>query len=216
MNIGRFDCILCIILLLQSCFYCKCLYDSWNDLVKVFMDMSSYDSIKMLSYCLDCPSPELEGSFAYALSVKYQSNMQSVSGHIITAVPNSAESDSILNRHAIRGNIALVDRGKVSIIDKCSKLQRAGAIGIVIADDGSCSADFSYCGQRAGSHLEGGLAAYDDIQPWLAIKIPVFIISLSSSEQLRKSMKLRRVEVPPYGYQNITFMRNKYGDYEEL
>ena len=85
---------------------------------------------------------------------------------LIYAVPNDASTD-ILNEEDVHGNIALIDRGKVPtavcnraacfgcsykstvhqvpLVVKVQRAQAAGAIGVVIVDNGGCNDEYE-CG----------------------------------------------------------------------
>ena len=103
-----------------------------------------HSPIKLISYCIDCPSPEQEGSIAYGLLPRYGTKEYLVSGEVIYCIPNMADSPTLINGHHVRDRIAFVDRGGNSLLEKATKLQAAGAIGIIIADDGQCKPFFCY------------------------------------------------------------------------
>ena len=120
-------------------------------------------AVKLISFCIDCPSPEDEGSVAYGLISRYlYASKQDyvVTGQLVYCVPNLADGPSILNKHQFPGRIVLVDRGKISLHEKIFRLQQAGAEAILVGDDGQCDEAFTYCGARMGSALEGGFAAF--------------------------------------------------------
>lgn len=188
-----------------------------DELLVVHMDFKPFGPIKMLSYCLSCETPEHEGSYADALIPKHLSPIiSSVTGKLIYCVPNFADMTRIFNEDFILGNIILVDRGKIPILEKCLRIQEAGAAGIVIADDNQCVDDFSFCGSRAGNKNEGGFSSNDDSIQWKRVNIPVLLITSKSAEKLRNLMKLKRVEIHPHGYHHVTLQRNHEGGYDEL
>ena len=131
--------------------------------------------------------------------------------------------------------------------DKVLIAQQAGAIGVLIADDGkcqffigafyyificlmsvayigTCGDEFINCGPRAGSVSQGGFAPYDSTTTWQSlIKIPVLFVSLNTAnryikissyvkhtiftlvnDRLRQAMAIKRVAVPPFGWQNVS------------
>jgi hypothetical protein len=53
------------------------------------------------------------------------------------AIPNKLNGPTILNADQARGRVLFVDRGVVPLINKVLTAQAAGAIGVVIADDGN-------------------------------------------------------------------------------
>lgn len=69
-------------------------------------------------------------------------------GNVIYAVPNNAATDGsaggttpLSNAAQISGNIALIDRGTNSFIDKCRKAQAAGAIAVIVDNFNNPTAD---------------------------------------------------------------------------
>jgi hypothetical protein len=72
-----------------------------------------------------------------------------VSAEVVYCIPNRAESN-ILNTAHFENRIVIVDRGEISLYEKARKIQEDGAVGILIADDGQCTEEFSFCGPRAG------------------------------------------------------------------
>lgn len=189
-----------------------------NDLIVATMEMgSSPTALKMLSFCKNCESPSDGGSFVFGLIPLHLPPAITVTGKLIYSVPNHADSEVIYNGHNLYNNIALVERGKVSILEKCIRLQSYGAIGVVIMDDGRCNDDLTYCGPRAGGVGEGGFAPHDDPKLWKDINIPVFLISATSGDRLRRIMVLKRVEINGKGVHNVTMMRDhRTGRHEEL
>ena len=78
-----------------------------------------------------------------------------VAGELAFVVPNDASLKRLLNPEELRGRVALVNRGQVlcwvfwrapvpshsptlqvPLVDKILAVQRAGAVGVIIADDG--------------------------------------------------------------------------------
>lgn len=172
--------------------------------------------LKLISYCIDCPSPEQEGTIIQGLLPRYGLKTYFVSAELIYCIPNKADS-GILNDHQFHERIVLVDRGDNSLLDKVISIQNGGAAGVLIADDGQCNEDFSYCGPRAGSVKDGGFAAHDYMsESWRKISIPVLLITFKSAETIRRLMPVKRVLLPRLGYHNITVLRNPDGSADEL
>ncbi|RYH20575.1 hypothetical protein EON65_23030 [archaeon] len=161
-------------------------------------------ALKWITYCLKCPDPRSEGSILPSLNAKYGVDEYSVTGELVYCVPNYAEGPFLANDHQLSDRIAFVDRGEISLLDKVLKIQEANALGVVIADDGSCYEDFHYCGPRAGSLQEGGFAAYDNEQSWLAVEIPVVMVTSTNADRLRDAMGIKSVYIPGLGRHNIT------------
>jgi hypothetical protein len=188
-----------------------------NGLLVVHMDMKSHGGpLRTLTFCKDCHDPELEGSFVHAIIPKHLKSVDSVTGELLYAVPNHVNGKRIYNANSIAQRVVLVTRGEIPILEKCLRLKEHGVKGVIIADDGRCSEDFSFCGSRAGRLSEGGIAPHDDAASWLAINFPVFLVSLSSAERLRGLMEVKYINIPAIGMQNITLRRNSNGNHEEL
>jgi len=132
----------------------------------------------------------------------------------VYAVPNHGESQEMLNKVEYNLRIVLVHRGKVDLQTKVVNLQRNGAAGIVIIDDGQCNDNFTFCGARAGSVTEGGFAPMDEEMAWKKITIPVCLITQSSGSKLINLLDVNRVFIPQFGYQNVTPEVPAYGDYD--
>lgn len=168
----------------------------------------SDNPVKLISFCVGCPFPESEGSAAYGLASKHLVKDYHAIGELIYCVPNYAELPKILNLHNFNNRIVLVDRGVVGIIDKVNRILKSDALGIIIADDGRCNEDFSFCGQRAGSVMEGGFAAYDDNNIWRKVNIPVILVTVKTADKLRSMMHIRKVNIPRLGLHNVTIFDN--------
>jgi hypothetical protein len=169
-------------------------------------------AVNMISFCNDCDDPHHEGSIVHGLIPKHGLHEFEVSGEVVYCVPNHAEQKRLLNKHQFRGRIVLVDRGHISLIDKVEKIQKAGASGVIIADDGQCDEEFSFCGSRVGSAPHGGFSPYDDESRWHSLTIPVLMITQTSAERLRRLMRNQIRMLPKIGPQNITILRG----HEEL
>lgn len=206
--------ILEFLLLILLLVLCNCAQD--NLPVRVYIDTNSHDPVRMISFCLDCDSPDSGGSLVYGLvpkfaqfsspsnnNIRYQ---EKIIGELLYCVPNYAEQDAILNKHLFGGRVVFVDRGRVSLLEKAKKIQKAGALAIIIGDDGQCLEDFSYCGVRAGSKQEGGFSSNDDPIEWKKLSIPIVMISKLSSIRLKKLMTLKEFNIPGVGRHNITII----------
>lgn len=164
-------------------------------------------ALKYIAFCINCPSPDSEGSIAKALVARHCPQDFSVTGELLYVVPNHAESNRPLNRHQFADRIVLVDRGKVSIVEKVQKIIRKSDVkGIIIADDGTCTPDFGFCGARAGSAAEGGFSSYDDPVHWKDVNVPVVIVSVDTANKLRSMMTNKRLPIKKIGMQNVTVL----------
>jgi hypothetical protein len=166
--------------------------------------------IKYISFCKLCTSPEHEGSLAIALApTNCKMDNYRLLGEVVYGVPNHGEKETMVNWAQIQGNIVMLDRGKIQVAYKALHAQEAGAIAVIIADDGSCRVDFSHCGQRAGNRVDG-FAPYDSIELWLRINIPVFLVTLETVERMRGLMSITRTDMPYLGFQNISSPSKPY------
>merc|ERR1711924_379074 len=94
----------------------------------------------------------------------------------------------VLNADSIDGNIALVDRGKIPMVEKIEKLQEVGATAVVIVDDGSCKGNFE-CG-LLGSRSKGNFAYKDRAYYWRNVRIPCVLMKQTEGERLKSMMNL--------------------------
>ena len=90
-----------------------------------------FEHQKGMFFCRDCPHPAMEGSWMDAWEAHHNPQMYSVGASLVYAVPNDGRSE-ILNHEDVRGRIALVNRGVVSLNEKVRRAQEAGARGVVI------------------------------------------------------------------------------------
>jgi hypothetical protein len=175
----------------------------------VIVHMSSKSSpspLRYVSYCLNCPSPDKEGSVILGILPKFGIHNFAVTGDVVYAVPNHVENVIINNSHHLYNKIVLVDRGKVSFYEKIFRIQQhTTAVGVIIADDGDCDNSLRYCSNsRTGSAKDGGFSAFDDPVLWANINLPVLLVSAESADRLRSVMNVERVYVAGLGYQNIS------------
>jgi len=83
-----------------------------------------------------------------------------LTGNVVYTVPNDAATDGaaggttpLTNAAQISGNIALIDRGTSSFIDKCKKAQAAGAIAVIANNFNNPAADPIIMGLDATIHI---------------------------------------------------------------
>jgi hypothetical protein len=169
----------------------------------------------LVTYCVDCPSPHSEGSLARGLHPKHGLQEFHVIGTLVYCVPNNAEGRKVLNAHHFKNRIVLIDRGALGILDKVEKILDSETVGVIIADDGRCREDFSYCGLQAGSIKDGGFAINDDISRWRDVPIPVVLVSVRTADLLRSTMLIRKVYIPKHGMQNITVFHHGKDQYKD-
>ncbi len=173
--------------------------------------------IKIINFCINCPSPEDEGSIASAISSYHMmatlgnaALSYNVLSEAVYVVPNYVDHAKVLNVDQIKGRIALIKRGRQPIGHKVSKLlEKASPNAIVIIDDGQCDEAFISCGYRAGGVREGGFAPFDDTDTWeraLMKQIPVLLVSATTGAKFDALMALREVDVLGMGPSNMTLL----------
>ena len=158
-----------------------------------------------VKYCTNCEDPADALPYLVALAPRHYSAPYEVTAELVYGVPNYGEGKKLLNKVEVEDRIAFLDRGgKVSIVEKALKAQAQGAVGVIVADNGQCDADFNYCGRQAGGKREGGFGAYDELTEWRAIRIPVLMVNVEVAERLRTRMPMERKNLGHLGMQNVT------------
>ena len=74
------------------------------------------------------------------------------------------------------------------LVQKILHAQEAGAVGVVLVDDGRCESDLN-CG-RIGSARLGGFAPRDDPSSRRLVKIPSVLVSRETGKRIRRLMPL--------------------------
>lgn len=157
------------------------------------------DSLQSVEFCMGCPDPHLEGSKVQALRAVHGPGEFYVTGTLHYAVPNTMEGNRLINKRELAGRVVVVDRGVVPLVDKVLLAQKAGAVGVVIADDGNCKAEFE-CG-RVGSARMGGFSGRDPWQSWRDVEIPAVLVMPEVADRLRRMMDIQRMKIPGIGEQ---------------
>jgi hypothetical protein len=85
-------------------------------------------------------------------------------------------NDNIVNGDNLRGQIVWVLRGEIGIVFKIKKIQAAGAIGVIVVDDGNCTKFDQKCMPGADKSRGEGFAALDIEKQWKNIKIPIIFV----------------------------------------
>ena len=170
-----------------------------------------YGGLRTVEFCIGCPDPHLEGSQIKALGSYHGVDNYSVTGELTMAVPNTGCAGSggrdqsgaakILNAEQLAGRVVFVDRGGVPLVEKVLAAQNAGAVGVLIADDGNCTGHYE-CG-RAGSPRDGGFSKRDPWQNWRDVDVPAMLIMKAEADRLRAMMRLERKTIPGFGEQWI-------------
>ena len=80
--------------------------------------------------------------------------------------------------------------------------EAAGAVAMLVVDNGQCSEDFMACG-RTGGVPEGGFAHKDNDYAWSKVRIPALMISQAQGARIKALMQLRTVTVSGLGVQQV-------------
>ena len=86
------------------------------------------------------------------------------------------------------------------MLEKIVRCQDAGALGVIVVDDGSCNEDLSNCG-RAGGASVGGFAWRDNEIAWRKATVPAVVVSRATGERMKKSMNLQLMRLAGVGDQ---------------
>ena len=154
-----------------------------------------------LLFCKLCRDARLDGSVLDVWEAHFRPARYDIAGELVYAVPNDASSD-LLNRDDLRGNIALIDRGKVPIVAKVKRAQAVGAAGVIIVDDGDCDDDFD-C-QVLGRRRKGkGWSAQDHAERWRGVKIPSVLALKVHGDGIKRMMDLETMHLGAIGEQRV-------------
>ena len=114
------------------------------------------------------------------------------------AVPNDG-SRAPMNKWQLKDKLALFDRGGVPLVEKVLLAQAAGAVGVVLVDDGQCADEkFTFCGM-AGRLNDGGFARNDKAEQWRRVEIPSVLITEMSGQRIKNLMHLEVIDIPNMG-----------------
>eukprot|EP00752_Nemacystus_decipiens_P004507 g4115.t1 len=105
-----------------------------------------------------------------------------VKAEVVVAQPADALGE-LENGRFVRNRLVVVERGDIPIVHKVLTAQRAGALGVIVADDGRCGNNF---GQLCvhGSDPPVGWAALDMPRPWLEVRVPVVLMLQEDADRL--------------------------------
>lgn len=113
-----------------------------------------------------------------------------VIGILVQTNPLLADSD-ILNSHELRGNIALVSRGTVPVVYKIRRVQLAGAIGVIVVDNGDCLDFDQMCFPGSDHKFGDGFASHDAEDLWKDTRIPVTFVLLPDLDKYLNYLQQR-------------------------
>jgi PA domain len=161
-----------------------------------------------LSFCVDtiaCEDPYYEGILLPTWNAHHGQRGYRVAGEIALGVPNDGSSVARNHGH-VEGSILLLERGGVTFLTKARNAQAAGAIAVIVADQGGqCGEEFA-CGGAVGTRSLGqGLAYSDSRSEWAAIKIPVVMISKGSYERIKAQIQplVHTIQTEEFGLQTV-------------
>lgn len=177
----------------KTCYDGHCFYR--NIVTKATM------SNENLMFCNGCPNPHESGSQANLWNAHFSLWRYQIDAELVMAVPNDASSP-LLNEYQVYDAVAVVKRGAVSILEKIKHAQEAGAVAILIIDDGECTPDFR-C-RRLGEKAEGvGFAWGDRWENWLGVYIPTFLVTKQDGDRLLNAMPVQEHDIPGFGTQLV-------------
>ncbi|KAG7379559.1 hypothetical protein PHYPSEUDO_008462 [Phytophthora pseudosyringae] len=127
---------------------------------------------------------EVEQTFE-AWAGHYSPRLFDVSAELVLADPPDA-SQPLRNAHAVRDRVLLAVRGGVPFVFKLHHAQRAGALGLVVADaNGSCVGGFDQsCVPGADKRRGEGFAAQDRHALWRHAHIPCVLVLKGAARDL--------------------------------
>ncbi|GMI09932.1 hypothetical protein TrVE_jg13471 [Triparma verrucosa] len=159
---------------------------------------NQHKGLMTVEICKNCVDPSSEGSHIEGLNAYQGPQDFAVQSEIVYAIPNDG-SRAPMNRGQLEGKIALFDRGTVALVEKVLHAQNAGALGVVLIDDGTCTDEkFTHCGM-AGRLSDGGFARNDMFDKWKNVKIPALFITEMSGQRILNLMHLESIHIPGYG-----------------
>ncbi|RLN92961.1 hypothetical protein BBJ28_00013860 [Nothophytophthora sp. Chile5] len=115
----------------------------------------------------------------------YSPRLFDVSAELVLADPLDA-SRPLLNAHAVRDRVVLAVRGGAPFVFKLHHAQRAGALGLIIADvNGTCGGGFDQsCVPGADKTRNEGFAAQDRHALWHQTRIPCVLVLQDAALEL--------------------------------
>jgi hypothetical protein len=115
-----------------------------------------------------------------------------VTAEVLFADPPHADVPGVgLNNSASAFHrILAVRRGKVPVLAMAHTAQRAGAIGLIVADDGRCDGEFDqHCAPGADKSRSEGFAQTDLGALWETVHIPVVLMHQEQADELEARCK---------------------------
>jgi hypothetical protein len=167
----------------------------------------SLDKKHGLVFCKGCPDPHVDGSnIGKIWESHWIPEDYDVDGEMVYAVPNDG-SIPPYNAEELRGNVAFVERGGVRFVTKALHVQRAGAVALVIVDNGQCERGSDFECSPLGSRATGGWARREPWEDWVDVYIPVVMLMPRQGDRLRGMMEIDHVELREFGLQYTPRMK---------
>ncbi|KAK1942402.1 hypothetical protein P3T76_005901 [Phytophthora citrophthora] len=140
--------------------------------------------VQILSSNSNEGSREVEHTFE-AWSGHHSPRLFDVSAELVLADPPDA-SQPLRNAHAVRDRVLLAVRGGAPFVFKLHYAQRAGALGLIIADaNGSCAGGFDQsCVPGADKRRGEGFAARERHVLWSQAHIPSVLVLKEAAQKL--------------------------------
>ena len=95
----------------------------------------------------------------------------------------------LTNENKISGNVAWVIRGNIGFVHKVKVLQKAGALAVIIVDNGKCTSFNQACIPGADKSRGENFALKDMSGPWENVRIPVYFMLYDDAIEVAKSIK---------------------------
>ncbi|KAL3664505.1 hypothetical protein V7S43_010257 [Phytophthora oleae] len=142
------------------------------------------EQVQVLSRSNNEGSREVERTFE-AWSGHYSPRLFDVSAELVLADPPDA-SQPLRNTHAVRDRVLLAVRGGAPFVFKLHYAQRAGALGLIIADaNGSCAGGFDQsCVPGADKRRGEGFSARERHVLWSQAHIPSVLVLQEAAQEL--------------------------------
>ena len=156
-----------------------------------------------LVFCKGCPDPHTDGSnIGEVWESHWIPEDYDVDGEMVYTVPNDAHVLPY-NAEELKGNIAFTERGGVRFVEKARYVQEAGAVALVIVDNGGCERGSDFECAPLGSRAQGGWGSAELWSEWIDIYIPVVMLMPRQGDRLRALMELEYSELRGVGMQHI-------------
>lgn len=137
----------------------------------------------VVTLCDSTQSFAYEGGSAPIWAAHYSPRKFRVTAELIATDPPAA-CVPLKNARAVRGRVALVERGGCAMVDKALSAQAAGAIAVLIADTGQCKAFDQSCSAGAEKKNGEGFGRLDVPAPWGKLRIPVAMILKDDADKI--------------------------------